>query len=149
MGNMNVLLAEVEAIAPGSHLHLDDLFTDPPAPGSREWLPILSDLVGALVGTNENWTVIFSVGSVREPWAGVMSIDRVLDVVDQSNLFEPPSVHRPQVRSAPLRWEGEEHRWLRVLGPTATEIISMSRSSQELSAGEDLEVRLVIEIRQA
>src|SRR5215831_13979259 len=109
MADLDSLLAELRAVTPGSHVHIDDLIANPPSPGSRAWLPIIAELIDRLVRTGENWTIVFPAGSVREPYAGALSIDRALEIVDQSHLVEPPSVHRLHGTSVPNRWEGEDH----------------------------------------
>ena len=131
----------------GNHLHLDDLASDPPPPGSKAWLPYLMQVVDALVGYGGRWIVKLPVGFVATPPVEFDSSEGVFEIVGTGDvLMEPPSVTRLGQVAVRATWEGEHFRfqWYDPRGVMTA--ISISRSSREKADQEPYSYSLVYEI---
>lgn len=137
----------VETLEVGAHIHLDEVVGNAPAPGSREWLPIVEELIQLLDSQGGNWTITVPVGTATVVPRKVVSAPDVFHLVDRSDLMEAPAAHRLADTLVANRWEGEYHCWRRVLQNTVAEIVSLSRSSMQIGSGEPYCVEIAFEIR--
>ena len=60
-----------------------------------------------------------------------LTADNVFEYVDTGNTYEPPAVYRLSERAALNKWQGEHHRWARVVEPCVTESITFSRPKND------------------
>jgi hypothetical protein len=87
------------------------------------------------------------IGTIKRLPSAPVTITTILELVDRDSLVEPPAVYRMRDALVASTWEGEHHRWIQLLEPLATEVISVSRSRFEAAAGEDFSVAVLYEIR--
>jgi hypothetical protein len=139
--------ADIHSITVGSHIHLDKVVESPPAPGSVGWLPIIEDMLGHLVNWGGHWTVTMPIGFVTRPPDGRLSTEELFRLTDKSSLLEPPAVYRLADELIANRGEGECHGWMRLVQPNVRELITFSRSREEIAAGEEFNGQVSFEVR--
>lgn len=140
-------LDQIRSMKVGQHLHLDGCVLDPPSPGDPAWLEIISDLIQRIMAWGGAWTISMAIGTTASIPIFPVDLDGLFALVDKSSLVEPPAVYRLRDALTVNSWEGERHIWQSLLQPSLTQVISLTRSKCEISAGEDLYVRVAFEIR--
>jgi hypothetical protein len=138
---------KLKGLRVGEHVHLDHYIPNPPPPGSGAWLDIIAELSTRLLKWKGAWTVSIPVGTLSQLPKTFLTPPELLREVDSKNVTEPPAVYRLRNVLTPSTWEGEHHRWQRLLQPSVMEVISMSRSRQEAAAGDDFTAAIVLEVR--
>src|SRR3954466_10318449 len=88
------LWAEFVRLQPGEHLHLNEVVDGCPAPGSRDWLPIVRQGRDDLSRPAGHWFVSLPVGYTDTPPMGALDVSSAFGVADASELLEPPAVYR-------------------------------------------------------
>lgn len=132
------------------HRHLDRLVEQSLPPGSREWLPIMLDVVEYLLDKDGRWLVTLPVGTTFVPPRSSASIPDVFACVDVAEKAEPPAVYRMWDIPAAPTWEGERHEWQWVVRPGVVEHVRFQRPSDPPSdelwfrAHLDFEVAVVL-----
>lgn len=122
----------VHELVVGDHVHLPELVDNPPSPGSRDWLPILRQLVSHLVEHGGHWGVTLRIGEAPMiPTEVTLTAADVFEWVDATQEYEPPAVYRLSERAGLNKWQGEHHRWARVVEPCVTESITFSRPKND------------------
>jgi hypothetical protein len=122
----------VHQLVIGDHVHLHELVEKPPSPGSRDWLPILQQLVAHLMGHGGHWGITLCIGEAQGiPADTALTVDNVFEYVDASDTYEPPAVYRLSERAILNRWEGEQHKWSRMLEPAVMEHVGFNRPKDE------------------
>jgi hypothetical protein len=125
--------ADVENLAVGAHVHLDELVDASPPPGSRAWLPVLHEVVEHLVKVGGNWLVTIPLGFASRLPGREAAFD-AFEYADDTPLSEPPAVYRMSDKLIANTWEGEEHSWKRVVvQPCVTEIVSFHHAKADPS----------------
>jgi hypothetical protein len=139
--------AELRRLRVGEHVHLDRYIPNPPPPGSETWLDIIAELLPRLLKWKGAWTVSMPVGTLSQLPKTFLTAPELLRLVDSEKATEPPAVYRLRDALVPSTWEGEHHRWQRLLQSSVMEAISVSRSRQEATAGDDFSASIVFEVR--
>ncbi len=78
-----------------------------------------------------------------------LTADNVFEYVDTGNTYEPPAVYRLSERAALNKWEGEQHKWSRVLEPTVMEDVGFDRPKNERPEGGGWFAQITFEVRPA
>jgi hypothetical protein len=139
---------ELGKVAVGGHLHLDEVVSDPPAPGSHDWLAYMGAVVDHLVGEQDRWIVKLPLGFVSTPPPELASANDIFLMVERGeDLMEQPSVNRLGPSNAPSTWEGQNVRWQWCDRPGVTTVVSVSRSLRDRVDGEPFSCALLYEIR--
>ncbi len=73
-------------------MHLDALVDNPPPAGSREWLPLLQDLVMRFATAGGNWTLTVDVGVALSVPEGSLAVPDVFEHADVIRALEAPAV---------------------------------------------------------
>lgn len=131
----------------GGHFHLDAIISSAPPPGSPDWFPIVTSLIPHLISWGGAWTVSVPLGTIASAPASPLHLQSLLELVALGEVREPPAVYRLANTLVPDMWEGEHHRWSRLLYPSVREVLSLSRSRQEIAANENLRAAAVFEVR--
>jgi hypothetical protein len=138
---------DVDKLAVGGHVHLDRLVESPPPPGSRDWVPIVHELVASLVERGGNWLVTVPVGTGLHISQELPTAKEVFDHVNVTELREPPAVYRAGDKLVPNTWEGEYYARKRVIAPSVTEIVSFGRSSDTPADEPGFSAQIAFEVR--
>lgn len=125
----------------GHHLHLDELLSDPPAPGLRDWLPIIDQLGHALVETGDPWVISFRLGTTPE-FRLPDDRDGLFEIADASELLEPPEVRRRRRGDTFYGQEFESTSCSRQIAPRIFEKFSVSRWASDRDQGLPYDVML-------
>ena len=62
----NKVIDELKSLHLGSHVHLNAVFNVPIVPGSREWLPLVEELLGVIADWPGKWAISFPLGATSE-----------------------------------------------------------------------------------
>jgi hypothetical protein len=139
--------SELQTLEIGDHMHLDGLVDDPPPPGSRDWLPVLEQLVAYLVRQDGHWGVTLRVGVAPHLPKACVTAANVFEYVDSTQVSEPPAVYRLTDKALANTWEGEYHGWNRVLEPRVTEDVRFDRPKNDLPDSGGWFAQVTFEIR--
>ena len=121
----------VQSLAYGDHIHLDCLVEQAPAPGSRDWMPLLLDLVEYLGVSDDFWVVTLPTGLAARLPDAEPTESQLFECSDAAELLEPPAVYRINAPGPNLHWEGVIHEWRRVRHPNVLEALSFVRDATD------------------
>jgi hypothetical protein len=126
---LEVVIGELRALAPGGHLHLDEVLTEPLPSGGHAWMPVLMELANQLTRVEGLWFISLPVGEVEPAHVALVGPETVFDLVSEPS-SEPPSIHRSHDR-LPAPWQGQKLSEATEVGGGVVMTTSLSRSSLE------------------
>ncbi len=133
---------QLEALEPGDHIHLDELIDDAPPPASIKWFLLLRDVAEQLESWGGTWVVAMPLGSSPVIPNLPMEPEEAIKLPGFELTSEPPSANKLDGEYTLEIWQGENYTYASQIRTGVTQVLTFSRSPEELSAGEGFTVHL-------